>query len=675
MTSGAAGSHRTIKRYLFAMNLTAFLILVAVLHVSAGTYSQKVTVKGKDLLLTEVFKSLRKQTGFQFVYLKDVIKEAKPVTLDLQNVELKEVLMECLTPQKLSFEITDKIISITPSTQGLNPELQEPHFSDALPPPITGSVRDAEGNPLSGVNVMVKGMKRGVTTDAAGKFSIDANNNDILIISSVGFERNEIKVSDPNRPLNILLKKNISKLDEVQIVGYGTSTQRYNVGSVSKVTAEEISSQPVGNPLAALQGRVPGLVITTTSGLPASAYTIQLRGQSSLKTAPGSGYHPIDNPLIIIDGVPFAAQNNSLNQYRSIGGTSDDNTPYGGISALNSINPSDIESIEVLKDADATAIYGSRAANGVILITTKKGKPGQTKTVANIYHGTSGATKTMRMMNTQEYLLMRREALKNDNVEADVLNSPDLLIFDTTKYTDWNKYFLRQNATTTDANLSVSGGSDQTSFLIGTGYHKETFVTPGDYAWQRGSVNLNLNHTSQNRKFMIGLSANYGFDKTNSADGTNGSSALVGFKLIPNYPDLLNPDGTIKWEYNGFSLNDEIPNPLQYIKRKYVIATHNIVSRLLLSYQLVRGLTIRSSFGFNKLSSNENTQYPIESQPPEPGVSGNSSFGTNNISSWIIEPQADYKTALGGGKLNVLVGGTIQRNISTTTNLQGSNYT
>jgi TonB-dependent SusC/RagA subfamily outer membrane receptor len=225
---------------------------------------------------------------------------------------------------------------------------------------VTGIVTDENGQPLAGATVTVKGTGKGTLTDEKGQFMLkNVAGNSVLVISSVGYETQGINVKVGNSNINnVVLKQAMNKLDEVQIIAYGTTTQRLNTGDVSTVTSKEIEEQPVSNPLAAIEGRVPGLVITQTTGVPGGSFTVQIRGQNSIANG--------NNPFYVIDGVPYNSNIPSTNvySYNFLNGSL-----HGG-SSLNFINPYDIESIEVLKDADATAIYGSRGANGVILITT-----------------------------------------------------------------------------------------------------------------------------------------------------------------------------------------------------------------------------------------------------------------------------------------------------------------
>ena len=433
--------------------------------------------------------------------------------------------------------------------------------------------------------------------------------------------------------------------------------------------------------MAALQGRVPGLFVTASSGLPGSSFALQIGGQNSLNPDPYNSLPPKDNPLFIIDGVPFAPQNNNINQLCSIASPGTNillNNSYGGISPFNTIDPSDIESIEVLHDADATAIYGSRGANGVILITTKKGKAGKTKFTANVFNGVSQIAHTLPMMNTQQYLEMRREAFANDGITpsgTDPSNfrtyAPDLTIYDGNKYTDWKKFFIGNSSHTTHIHTTFSGGTEHTQFLFGAGYYHQTYPFPGDFAYDRASVHFNFHHNSTDKRLSFDFSSIYSFDKNNSS-GT--PDLLHAYALDPNFPNLLEENGNLVWNYKGASFGVSKVNPLSYLEKKYSITNCNLLSHLQLGYRIIPDLEIRASFGYDKVISNEYSGNPAASQNPAFQRSATAEFGTKDLYNWIIEPQTEYRKKLGIGKINILLGGTFEQDIQSSTIISGSGY-
>ena len=573
------------------MKLIILLTIVCCLQVSATGYGQTVTLSVKNTPLERVFKEVKRQTGFSFVYTRDQLKNSLPVTCNVVKAELKDVLSICFSNQPLLFVIEGNYVVV-----------QTKFKAQSAPPDslknISGIVIDENGEPLQGVTITLVKSGRIILTDINGQFSLNGlNTNDIISITSVGFYKEEVPVSKIGKSFIIKLKTAIGKLDETVVIGYGKTSRRFNTGNVGKINADEISRQPVSNVLGSLPGRIPGLVVTQSTGVTGGKFNVQIRGRNSI--AQGS------EPLFIIDGVPFAANNNNVNQLSSALSS----FAGQGLSPLSSINPSDIESIEVLKDADATAIYGSRGANGVILITTKKGKAGKTKIGININHGFSKTTRTADMLNTQQYLNVRREAFKNDGVSPDIFSAPDLLIWDTTRNTDFKKMFTGGTAALTDVQASVSGGDVKTQFLIGAGYHEESTVFPGELGYKKGSLSFNINHTSTDKKFNIDLSAGYNTDK-NILPLLDYTSFQT---LAPNLPALTDSSGKLQWETGGFSFD----NPLAYLRQSYVSKTDNLLSNMQISYQIIKGLNAKVSLGYNATIIDETTSLPKSSQNPQ----------------------------------------------------------
>ncbi|MBO9571947.1 MAG: TonB-dependent receptor plug domain-containing protein, partial [Chitinophagaceae bacterium] len=313
----------------------------------------------------------------------------------------------------------------------------------------------------------------------------------------------------------------VQELDRVQVIGYGTTTRRLSTGNVNSVLGDVIQMQPVTNPLLALQGRVPGLIVTQTNGLPGSPVNVQIRGRNSIAAS--------NNPLYIVDGVPFTSS-----PVQIIGGPNGDGTLNYG-SPFNLINPDDIESIDILKDADATSIYGSRGANGVIIITTRKAKDDKLHVNANVNTGFGKVTRTASMMNTQQYLQVRRDGLKNSGLPVNAQYAPDLVLWDTTKYFDWQDWYMGNTATTSNGNLSLSFGNARNKFLISGAYHEETTVLPGDARYKRGGLHASYNYISKNKRFESKTTAFWTGDRTKLNGSIGGATADI-VSMPPNYP-------------------------------------------------------------------------------------------------------------------------------------------
>jgi TonB-linked SusC/RagA family outer membrane protein len=505
---------------------------------------------------------------------------------------------------------------------------------------IKGVVSDGS-NPLPGVSITIKSRSGSAAiSDYSGQYAISATGNDTLVVSYIGFKIATIPINGRNK-IDIVLKYDTTTLQEVKVnAGYYSVKEGERTGNISRITAKDIENQPVTNVLAVMQGRMPGVVITQTTGIPGGGFDIKIRGQNSLRAG-------ANNPLYIIDGVPYASD--------PIGSGSASVVLPTQPSPLNSINPDQIESIEVLKDADATAIYGSRAANGVVLITTKKGKSGATRFSAKLSTGTATVTRFMDLMNTDQYLSMRREAFANDGISPIPSYAYDVNgAWDQNRYTDWQKELLGGTAEVTDMNASVSGGSAQTQFLFSGNFNKQGTVLPGDFRYKKGNFHLNVNHESENKKFKININAGY-----TAQDNNQPRIDLMRetFSIAPNAPALYNVDGTLNWENNTFN------NPLRNLTGKYKALTNDLIANTLISYEIADNLILQSNFGFTSLNNNENTTNPSTRYNPAYGLGPEYSSliaGDLKRKSWIVEPQLNWSKSFGPHTLNILAGGTFQ---------------
>lgn len=529
---------------------------------------------------------------------------------------------------------------------------------------VKGSLIDSDGQPLSGITIFSKNSENKTVSDENGSFQIVLTQNcETLIFSGLHINSKEFEVCLGSN-VELILERIQNHLDEVLIMGYSETTQRYLVGSVSKVQGKDIVGQPVGNPLLALHGRVPGMTVTSSSGLPGASVTIQVRGQNAIKPDQW-GRHYTDPPLFIIDGIPFSPKNGNLNQFSSVVSPGSTENPYGGFSPFNSIDPQSIESIEVLKDADATAIYGSRGGNGVVIITTKSGKEGKTLIESKIEHGISRIGKTMPMMDTDTYLEMRREAFKNDGTEPDLsywLNTfaPDLLIFDQKRNQDWKKYFLGNTAHNSQANLNISGGSQQTTFLIGGTYRRDSYIYPGDLADWRAAFNSSIRHRSNDNKLSLNLSMLYSYNKNTALSTTD---VIGAYTRMPNYPDPVDEYGNLVWSYAGLDFTSAtVHNPMAYLFHPYEIQNKMMNLGLHIDYKVSNNLVARVNMGYNSLASNEWSAYSKRGSTPfNHLIKRSAQFGVNEISGWVVEPQINYEAAISKGELSVLVGSSFQR--------------
>jgi TonB-linked SusC/RagA family outer membrane protein len=632
------------------MKLTTLLLITVILHVSASTMAQKVTLKEKNAPLIDVFDQIRAQTGYDFAFTTEVINNAKPVTITVKNEELKQVLTQIFQGQDLEFSLDNKTVTISLKESLIGNKIK----SGISIIDVAGRITDENSQPLAGATVTEKGTSNSTSSDANGFFNLkQAQSTAIIVISFIGFDKKELPAQ--TNLGQIKLYPTTSKLDEVKVIAYGQTSQRLSIGNVSSINAKDIENQPVNNPLLALEGRIPGLSIRQSSGINGSGVTVRIQGTNSIASG--------NDPLYVIDGVPYVSQmlpTTSGGAFSILGSSGASLNSPGGIgNPMNYINPNDIESISVLKDAEATSIYGSRAANGAILIVMKKGTPGRIKTTIDLDQGWGFIPENVQLMNTQQYIQMRKEAKKNDNSAISATDYDINGFWDTTRYTNWQKVLIGNTAKYTNANASVSGGTNNLTYLIGSTYNRQTTVFPGNFNDQRAAVHFNINSYSNNRKFNIQFTGSYLFDDNQLPAQDLFVQAMT---LAPDAPSLHTSDGSLNWMPNAAGTSTWL-NPLAPLLNTYENKTSNLLASAQLSYQIINGLTIKSDFGYNTLNTNELILRPLLGTAPEsrPFTTSGSTFTNSAVSTWIIEPQLTYKRTIGPSSVQILLGGTIQQ--------------
>jgi TonB-linked SusC/RagA family outer membrane protein len=651
------------------LTIAGLFILCVQIHAEAN-YQDHVSLSIKNGTLETVLKEIRKQTGY-FYSFQDQWKElGHRIDIEVSNMPVLDALNLCFKGQPFTFAIVGKTIIV----KGKDEASQEKKIEAATGGPgpraidVKGRVTNQQGELLIGASVQVKNGHNGTLTNDKGLFELKGIPVDAtLAISYAGYREKEVTIEE-GRMISVQLIASNDKLDEVQVIAYGTVLKRLNPGDVTTIKAGDIEKEPVANPLLALQGRAAGVFVTQSTGLPGSGVSVQIRGQNSISNG--------NDPLYIVDGVPYTG-NGSLPTLTTILGTSSPNSGGGQAvfgSPFSYLNPADIESIDVLKDADATAIYGSRGANGVVLITTKKGRSGQTRTDINMQEGFGKVANKMKLLNTRQYLEMRREAFKNDGALPNPNTDYDLTLWDTSRNTDWQKELIGGTAKYTDLQGKVSGGNGNTQFLIGTGYHRETTVFPGDFADVKGSVHFSINNASANQKFKIQLSGLYVSDNNRLSGYDLTQQAL---QLAPDAPAIYNPDGSINWAVNSAGVSTwPNHNPAAMLLLTYKSQTDNLISNAVLSYQLLPGLDLKSSFGYTNTQTHEVQTIPLVFNEPaaRSAAQRRASFNDNNNRSWLIEPQLTYTRKIAAGVLSAIGGTTIQRMTSNGQLLKASGF-
>ncbi|WP_312716923.1 SusC/RagA family TonB-linked outer membrane protein [Sphingobacterium multivorum] len=451
---------------------------------------------------------------------------------------------------------------------------------------------------------------------------------------------------------------NTKVIDEVILnAGYYKVSKKEQTGSIAKVSAKEIENQPISNVLAAAQGRMAGVSIVQSSGVPGSGFQVQIRGKNSLRS---DG----NNPLYIVDGVPIS------NEVKTFGFTSAI-LPMSSISPLNSINPNDIESIEVLKDADATAIYGSRGANGVILVTTKKGKSGRLSVSLNSSYALSNVMSRLKMMNTEQYLSMRRQAFFNSGISTYPANAYDINgTWKADRYTDWSKSLIGNTAAASNTQLQLTGGSETTSFLLSLGHNEQSTVFGNDFKYTTNSITTNIAHRSKDKKLNLAVSNMFSIQKNNVINSDITRSA---FSLSPNAPALYNDDGTLNWQNNTWS------NPVAAYNATYSNQNIQYLTNLNIAYDLFKNITLQLGGGVNYQAFEEwnispNTIYNPAYVTGQSSAYSKASKNNQNRLSYILEPQINWKFSHENHALDILVGGTFQNENNSYGSMSGTGF-
>ncbi|WP_312329351.1 TonB-dependent receptor [Sphingobacterium sp.] len=608
-------------------------LLFMLMHVNGYAFSQQGDKASDHVQFKQLVKAIEQRSDYRFVYDPHEINPDLPFDVNLNNANIPELLKQAFSAKGIRYQIVKNTIV-----------LQGKGVAKALQMTVSGRVSNAAGAALEGVSVRVKNKIASTMTDANGRFSLNGlQQDDILLLSYVGYRRKEVTVLAKGI-IDISLEVDPGNLDEVVVIGYGTSSIRKNTGSVSSVTSREIETQPVLDPLAALQGRVAGLNIASNSGLPGSSFQVQLRGVNSLSNG--------SSPLYIIDGIPFSDE--SMNQFTAANGNQ---------SPLSLINPRDIERIDVLKDADATAIYGSRGGNGVILITTKRGNKSGLKIDFNANVGSGKAIRNLKMLNTAQYLDIRKEGFKNDNWTATADNAPDLLTWDQSAYSDWQKEFYGTSAPFSTYQLSFSGGNENTQYLASANFNRQGDPLPGNKNYQRGGALLNLSTQSKDQRFKLNSSFNLNLDRNNTVP----TDIAQFYNLAPNYP-LYDEKGGYYW------FQQSLQNPAAYMERSSVSKSKSLLANFSAEYAILPELVAKVNVGYNLKSMDQTRLLPNAGFNPLTSTGSMASYGNSDYQSYIFEPQINYSKTFGKHDFKLLLGGTWQQRVSEGKYFDGSSY-
>ncbi|TDX01563.1 SusC/RagA family TonB-linked outer membrane protein [Dinghuibacter silviterrae] len=650
------GNRRAMYKILMVMKLTAVLITFTLLQAHASGVAQTITLSGKNLDMKTVFTAIKKQTGYVAFSKKGLLEECSPISFTVRNMPLQDFLALVSQGQPFTYLIVDKTISLSRKEEPVPPAQEDTLHT------VSGRIVDENGRPLSGASITIKHTKTATMTQADGSFTVRAREGEILVVTFVGFTPQEVRISATHLrfPFSVRLQQSSSELDQLQVTAYGTTTKRLNPGDITTITAKDIENNPVTNVLAAIQGRVPGLFVQQVSGQPGSAFKLNVRDATNFS----SGAIP---PLVIVDGVRYPNGTLPVSTNTSI-------SPYNflqGGSALNFINPNDIASIDVLKDADATAIYGSSGAYGVIIITTKKAKPEAPVFNANVYTGVSVNNTMPKLLNTQQYLMLRQEALKNNNQTPGAGDYDLNGTWSSTAYTDWRKVYLGSSAQSTNANLSYSGGNKNTSYMVNGSYMNNGNIQRHKGSFQNGNIRFSLNTATNDNKFNLNLSGGYLFSKDDMVPYDFSQSTALD---APNAPSPFLSNGNINWADN----DPDGPGTAGNINRLYNNQTHNLLANGTLVYRPVTGVTLRTIFGYNDIVGSELSGYPTTTMSPtttNAAQQTSADFHHYDQKMFSISPYAEYdRNLFQKGDLSVKAGGEIDNGNTLQDDIAGKGF-
>jgi TonB-linked SusC/RagA family outer membrane protein len=537
---------------------------------------------------------------------------------------------------------------------------------------IAGRVTSTDdGTPLPGVSIKIAGSRTGVQSDADGYYTLNVpSGTSSVIFSFVGYKPLTISVGNGST-YNVKLVSDQQLLNDVVVIGYGSTSKRASTGAISNIKASDIQDRPVTGLDQAMQGQLAGVQVTSASGTPGGAVTVRVRGVSTLSAG--------SQPLYVVDGTPIQTSSNTTTGSNSQLGFGNSVT-----NPLNDINPADIESIDVLKDASASAIYGSRASNGVVIITTKRGKSGRTNIDLDYYTGTQQTTKKIDALTGPQYVQMIQEAIQNryPGLTYQGTTYPSLadlitrglgrgnLANDPSTYTSTNwQDQVFQSAPISNYNLSINGGNEKTRFNMTSGYFDQDGIVKGsDYS--RLNFRLNLDHSISD-KFKVGTSTSYNRSSSNRINNDNNiygvlSSAILISPAVP----LYNADGTY-----GRDPYSTVENPIAAYKEPFNLTTSGrLLSNVYGEYKILPALTFRTNFGADYQIFHERRFLPSTlnaAAAPTNGSGAETYFSDLNL---LNENTLTFNKSYGDHSLNVLLGQSWQKDANESIFASGTNF-
>lgn len=596
--------------------------------------AKRLSCKEENITLDHFFRLVYEQTGMTAFYNDEQLNSYERVSVNFRNEPLDNVLARLLRKRGMAWCYRKEVFVIAYKRPG---DVDLGYLPGEDKRIISGIVVNEKGAPMEAVAVMTGDQLNGMSTAHDGKFVLrDVEPDAKLLVQRSGYK--PMVLSSYADSIYIQMIPMVAPLQEVNVTGAAIATL---TGSVSQVKAKEIEESPVNNVLGALQGRIPGLYINQTTGLPGGGYRIRLRGKNSIESN--------SDPLILVDGVPFPSVSFNENFFNMAGTTGANVAP----SPLNLLSVNDIESIQILKDADATAIYGTRGANGVILINSKSpGESGKGLT-ANVYSGWGKATNLVHYLNTKQYLEMRNEAFKNDGTEPNPAVDHDLTKWDQNRYTDWQKEMIGGTANILDASLEMKGGNRMWGYRASGLYRQESTVYPSeDFRYKKGGAMLQLRYSSRDQKLKMEWLGNYVADR-NFLPTTD----MTFFSTVaPNTPEVYTYEGKLNFADSTFD------NPYAFLLQTTKAKSSNFRTYLNTSWEPVKDLVFSVEVGGSNIRTDEVQIIPARSFVPSIGYSdfGISRFYANRYTNGQIDLRGSWKKTIGQEQFALMAGARFQ---------------
>lgn len=588
---------------------------------------QRISVKTYNDNLKSTLSIIERSSNVRFVYNPKEIKISQKISIDAKNEMLKDILEKILNPLQISYEVKRKQILLFKNLMGVNykPKIPLPTIDiEKIEQTVTGKISDEKGALLPGVNVTIKGSTKGTSTDIDGKFKLVVpNDKTILVFSLIGYLSQEVIIGNRSN-IEINLLPDIRALDEIVVVGYGEQKKSDLTGAISSIQSKDIARANPTLAAKALQGQAAGVTVTKSDNRPGSTYNITIRGENTINNSTA--------PLVVIDGL--------------MGGD------------INNLNPNDIQSMDILKDASSTAIYGSRGANGVIIITTKKGISGKPKISYDAYTGIKTPSHVPKLMDSQQFYKATYTDRILEGAVGNTFTAAELDNINNGRTTDWVG-LITGNGVQMSQNLSISGGSEKTTYRFAGGYlNEDGNVVNTNY--KRYNLNTGID-SKLSEHFKVGFTAylTYSDQNLGSAESLRGA-----YRARPSgvayFKDLTNPSENSDFNINGMAywmgINDkQVPNPLadtDPVQSKLQTTTANMMSNAYVEYSPIKGLSFRTSLSATYNSSRIG-DWRGQWSKAQIGAKPRTQFDNRTLGSYTLDNIVTYNMNFGKHKINL----------------------